>query len=85
MTSVTVVADCCCDDCMGTLCDAFSTAFFIMGEEEALDFWREWQEKSPSFFDLVLITEDGRVVVTQGLAESFTLEEGSGYTLEIVS
>ena len=85
LTSVTVVADCCCDDCMGTLCDAFSTAFFIMGEEEALDGWREWQKESPSFFDLVLITEDGRVVVTQGLAESFTLDEGSGYTLEIVS
>ena len=56
-----------------------------MGEKEALDGWREWQEGPPSFFDLVLITEDGRVVVTQGLAESFTLEEGSGYTLEIVS
>ncbi|MCI8812111.1 MAG: FAD:protein FMN transferase [Oscillibacter sp.] len=85
LTSVTVVADCTYDDCVGTLCDAFSTAFFIMGEEEALDGWREWQEESPSFFDLVLITEDGRVVVTQGLAESFTLDEGSGYTLEIVS
>ncbi len=85
LTSVTVVADCTYDDCMGALCDAFSTAFFIMGEKEALDGWREWQEGPPSFFDLVLITEDGRVVVTQGLAESFTLEEGSGYTLEIVS
>ena len=79
------MADCTYDDCMGALCDAFSTAFFIMGEKEALDGWREWQEGPPSFFDLVLITEDGRVVVTQGLAESFTLEEGSGYTLEIVS
>ena len=35
-----------------------------------------------SFFSFL---EDGRVVVTQGLAESFTLDEGSGYTLEIVS
>lgn len=85
LTSVTVVADCVSDDGMGTLCDAFSTALFIMGEEKALDFWREWQGASPSLFDLVLITGDGRVVVTQGLAESFTLDEGSGYTLEIVS
>lgn len=85
LTSVTVVADCVSDDGMGTLCDAFSTALFIMGEEKALDFWREWQGVSPSLFDLVLITGDGRVVVTQGLAESFTLDEGSGYTLEIVS
>ena len=85
LTSVTVVADCSYDDCMGTLCDAFSTAFFITGEKAALDDWREWQGVSPSFFDLVLITEDGRVVVTEGLAESFTLDEGSGYTLEIVS
>ena len=36
-------------------------------------------------FDLVLVTEDGRVVVTEGLADRFTLDEGSGYSLETVS
>lgn len=85
LVSVTVVADCSHDDSMGALCDAFSTAYFIMGEEKALEDWREWQNADSTLFDLVLITEDNRVVVTQGLAECFTLEEGSGYTLEIVS
>lgn len=88
LTSVTVVADCRIrgedvpNEYFGTLCDAFSTAFFVMGEERALDAWREsWRNDC----DLVLITGDGRVVVTEGLAESFTLDEGSGYTLEIIS
>lgn len=83
LTSVTVVADCGGgQELPGTMCDALSTALFVMGEPLALDFWRAW---SGAPFDLVLITEDGRVVVTEGLAESFTLDEGSGYTLEIVS
>ena len=82
LTSVTVVADYFPGESFGTLCDALSTAFFVMGEEDALDAWREdWSRD----VDLVLVTEDGRVVITQGLAESFTLDEGSGYTLEIVS
>jgi len=71
----------------GTMCDAYSTALFIMGEEQALDFWRDetqWEEQGCPF-ELVLVTEDGRVMVTEGLADRFTLEETSGYTLEVVS
>lgn len=71
----------------GAMCDAYSTALFIMGEEAALAFRRDetlWGEEGCPF-DLVLITEDGRVVVTQGLADRFTLEEGSGYTLEVAA
>ena len=71
------------DDWNGTMCDAFSTALFVMGEEKALEFWRE--RGAGGAFDLVLVTEDGRVVVTEGLADRFTLEESSGYTLEVVS
>lgn len=87
LASVTVVADCGvseADACPGTMCDAFSTALFIVGEEKALDLWRLWKSsKEP--FELVLITEDGRVVVTEGLADRFTLDESSGYSYEIVS
>lgn len=83
LTSVTVVAGCAGEqDLPGTMCDALSTTFFVLGEALALDFWSAWTGVP---FDLVLITEDGRVVITEGLAESFTLDEGSGYTLEIVS
>ena len=65
----------------GTMCDAFSTALFVMGEERALNFWRNHN----GGFDLILVTEDGRVLVTDGIADSFTPEEGSGYTYETVS
>ena len=88
LTSVTVVADChdknagSGDPYPGTMCDAFSTALFIMGEERALDFWKTW-EGTP--FELVLVTEDDRVIVTGGLADRFTLDESSGYAYETVS
>jgi thiamine biosynthesis lipoprotein len=63
------------------MCDALSTALFVMGEEKALEFRRS----SGLDFDLVLVTEDGRVVVTDGLADRFAEAEGSGYTYETVS
>lgn len=65
----------------GTMCDAFSTALFVMGEERALKFWRDSRRE----FDLILVTDDGRVLVTAGIAEDFIPEEGSGYEYETVS
>ena len=65
----------------GTMCDAFSTALFVMGEEQALDFWRNGGYD----FDLVLVTEDGRMVITAGLADRFEEVKDSGYTYETVS
>ena len=59
----------------------FSTALFVMGEEQALDFWRNGGYD----FDLVLVTEDGRVVITAGLADRFEEVKDSGYTYETVS
>ena len=86
LTSVTVVADCDLDEVdgtpgVGTMCDALSTALFVMGEEKALDFWRSGAYD----FDLVLVTEDDRVVITDGIAEAFTESEESGYRYEVVS
>ena len=65
----------------GAMCDAFSTALFVMGEEKALDFWRTGGYD----FDLVLVTADGRVVVTAGLADRLEKVKDSGYTYETVS
>ena len=87
LLSVTVVADANGPDQEwdqpgnGTMCDAFSTALFVMGEEQALDFWRNGGYD----FDLVLVTEDGRVVITAGLADRFEEVKDSGYTYETVS
>ena len=79
LTSVTVVADY--KDGNGTMCDALSTALFVMGEERALDFWRSGVYD----IELVLITEDERVVVTEGLKAALTEIKESGYSYEIVS
>ena len=68
LLSVTIVAD------NGTMADAYSTALYVMGREAAQDFWRQ-----NGGFDMVLITKDGRVLYTPGLADKLTETEGSGY------
>ncbi len=77
LVSVTVVADA--ESGNGTMCDALSTALFVMGEEKAVDFWRSGVYD----FEMILVTEDGRAVITAGLEDSFTVEEG--YVCETVS
>ena len=68
LLSVTIVAD------NGTMADAYSTALYVMGREAAQDFWRQ-----NGGFDMVLITKDGQVLYTPGLADKLTETEGSGY------
>lgn len=79
LLSVTVVADA--EAGSGAMCDALSTALFVMGEEKALDFWRS----GPYDFQMILVTEDGRVVVTGGIEAAFTPQAGSEYAYETVS
>ena len=62
----------------GTRADAYSTALYVMGEQAAVDFWRG-QDMS---FDMVLVTADGRVVYTPGLADCFNEREGSAYVYQ---
>ena len=64
----------------GTMADAYSTALYVMGEEAAVDFWR--QQNS---FDMVLVTDDGRVLYTSGLADCFNETEGSGYDYQLLT
>lgn len=61
----------------GTLADALSTALFIMGKSQAVEFWKERSDA----FDAILMTDDGRLYVTEGIAESFSSEE---YEIEII-
>ena len=64
--SVTVVATL--EEGNGMMCDALSTALFVMGEREAVRYWQDHRD----VFNMVLVTADGRIVVTPGLRESFT-------------
>ncbi len=78
LTSVSVVTRSTRDSGQGTRADAYSTALYVMGEQGAVDFWRA-QGMS---FDMVLITADGRVLYTPGLADCFNEREESGYVYQ---
>lgn len=71
LTSVTIV----CDD--GTTADALSTSLFIMGLDNAVDFYRN----SGIAFDMILYDRSGRLYVTQDIAGSFS----SDIDVEIIS
>lgn len=59
----------------GTMADALSTALFVMGKDEALEFWKNYgdgKEDDMSAFDLILIDDDGRITITPGIKERFS-------------
>lgn len=64
LASVTVVGE------SGVLCDALSTALFVMGLDGALDHWRRHRD-----FEAVFVLEDGSVTITAGLESRFTLSQ----------
>lgn len=62
--SVTIVGE------SGLLCDALSTALFVMGLDEAEEYW-----SSHSDFDFIIMTADEKVYITEGLCECFTISD----------
>lgn len=65
----------------GTLCDALSTAVFVMGTDKAEELWRSWDGEED--FDMLLITKGGEAIITEGAAELFSLSNKS-LTLKVV-
>ena len=73
LTSVSIItAD------SGTRADAYSTALYVMGEQDAIAFWRTHND-----FDMILITADGRILTTPGL--TITEPEGSSYDFQVIT
>lgn len=57
----------------GTVCDALSTALFVMGEVKGAQFWKDHPELD---FEAIFVSQDGSIAVTEGLGEHFTLADG---------
>ena len=52
-------------------CDALSTALFVMGLDNAVQYWREHRD-----FEMILLTENRTIYVTEGLSDAFSLGTG---------
>lgn len=74
LASATVIAE------DGRLCDALSTSLYVMGAKRAIEYWRQHQN-----FDMILITEDGEIYLTDGVADRFTLDSyHSNMTVHVI-
>ena len=52
----------------GTLADGLSTSLFVMGKDKATDYWRAHSDE----FDMILLTDDEKLYVSEGIKDSFT-------------
>lgn len=64
LASVTIVTE------EGKTGDALSTSMFVKGLEGAQEYW-----KSHKGFDMILMTEDGEIYLTEGIENNFTLTD----------
>ncbi len=77
LSSVSIITRYDADKHEGTRADAYSTALYVMGMDEAIAFWREKGD-----FDMVLVTADGCVLYTEGLSDRFTEVKDSNYVYQ---
>ncbi len=72
LLSVTIVSK------NGTMADALSTSFMVMGVEKSSDLWKKSND-----FGAIFITNKKEIYITQDIADAFELEQ-SEYTLHII-
>lgn len=73
IASVTIVSS------DGTSADAYSTALYVMGAADAVAFWREHGS-----FDMIIVTNDRRILITHGIADLFEFRYTSGYEHTVI-
>ena len=74
LLSVTIICP------QGRMGDALSTALFVMGPQKAEEYWRENGD-----FEMILVTEEGEILITEGVADHFTLSEGRTEEIRVIS
>lgn len=76
IVSVTIISE------EGKLCDALSTALFVMGKERAVEYW-----KTHHNFEMILVTEDKEVCITEGIKSKFNLqsEYEKSFVIQVLS
>ena len=74
LLSVTIICT------QGRMGDALSTALFVMGPQKAEEYWRENGD-----FEMILVTEEGEILITEGVADHFTLSEGRTEEIRMIS
>jgi thiamine biosynthesis lipoprotein len=74
LTSVTIIGT------NGTLCDACSTALYVMGQEGAIAFW----QTHSADFEMILINKTGEILYTPGIAQQIKPVEGSAYVTKAI-
>lgn len=67
LVSVTIVGK------EGKLCDALSTSLFVIGLDDATELWKQRDD-----FEMVLVSEEGEIYLTEGLEEKFSLNQMYG-------
>lgn len=64
LASVTVIGN------EGKLCDALSTALFVMGYDKAINYWKQNTD-----FEMIIITQNKKIFITEGIENNFSLDE----------
>ena len=72
--SVTVISN------DGVFADALSTALYVMGADNAVRY-----QKSHKSFDVIILTDDNKMYISDGIADSFTLVDGYDYEVEVIN
>ena len=65
----------------GGLCDALSTAVYVMGIEKATEYWRE-----NGGFEMLLVTDNDEIYLTEGMEGDFSLRgDFAGMEIHVIT
>lgn len=73
LLSVTIISE------EGRKCDALSTSLYVMGIDEAINYWENRKD-----FDFVFLTEDKRMIVSENIKNQFEIQDDS-WKLEVIN